>query len=207
MEPIIGVLALQGDFKEHLAVLERLGVATREVRLPHHLDGLAGLIIPGGESTTIGRLIERFALRDKLLEHIQRGMPVWGTCAGMIVLARDVDPETRARTQPLLGVLDIVVRRNAFGPQPESFEVDLAIPVLGPQPFRAVFIRAPIVSRIGPNVEPLAQLADGTVVAVRQGNIIGTAFHPELAEDDRFHAWFCSLARAFVARAEPATTP
>lgn len=207
MPPVIGVLALQGDFREHLAVLDRLGVEGREIRLPGELAGVNGLIIPGGESTTIGRLIDRFGLREPIVEFARSGRPIWGTCAGMIVLAREVDPETRARTQHLLGLLDIVVRRNAFGPQIESFETDLEIPAAGSEPVRAVFIRAPVVAEMGPAVEPLARLPDGTVVAVRQGNLIGTAFHPELTADDRFHAWFCRLASQHSppARPEPAT--
>ncbi len=206
MQPVIGVLALQGDFREHLAALARLGVEGREIRLPSELAGISGLIIPGGESTTIGRLIERFGLREPIVEFARSGRPIWGTCAGMIVLAREVDPETRARTQHLLGLLDIVVRRNAFGPQIESFETDLEIPATGSEPVRAVFIRAPVVAEMGPAVEPLARLPDGTVVAVRQGNLIGTAFHPELTGDDRFHAWFCRLASEHspAVRPEPA---
>ncbi|MCM8747702.1 pyridoxal 5'-phosphate synthase glutaminase subunit PdxT [Thermomicrobiaceae bacterium CFH 74404] len=207
MQPVIGVLALQGDFREHLAALARLGVEGREIRLPSELAGISGLIIPGGESTTIGRLIERFGLREPIVEFARSGRPIWGTCAGMIVLAREVDPETRARTQHLLGLLDIVVRRNAFGPQIESFETDLEIPAVGSEPVRAVFIRAPVVAEMGPAVEPLARLTDGTVAAVRQGNLIGTAFHPELTGDDRFHAWFCRLAREHspAVQLEPAT--
>lgn len=207
MRPVIGVLALQGDFQEHLTTLARLGAEGREVRLPEDLEGLSGLIIPGGESTTIGRLMERFGLREPIVEFARSGRPIWGTCAGMIVLAREVDPETRARTQHLLGLLDIVVRRNAFGPQIESFETELEIPAVGSEPVRAVFIRAPVVAEIGPAVEPLARLPDGTVVAVRQRNLIGTAFHPELTGDDRVHAWFCRLAgdACRPARAEPAT--
>ncbi len=203
MEPRIGVLALQGDFQEHLAALARLGIARREVKLPHDLVDLDGLILPGGESTTIGRLIHRFGLREPILEFARSGRPIWGTCAGMIVLAREVDPETRARTQHLLGLLDVVVRRNAFGPQIESFETELEIPAVGSEPVRAVFIRAPVVCELGPAVEPLARLPDGTVVAVRQDNLIGTAFHPELTGDDRFHAWFCRQARAARACTSP----
>ncbi len=203
MEARIGVLALQGDFQEHLASLARLGIAGREVKLPDDLVDLDGLILPGGESTTIGRLIHRFGLREPILEFARAGRPIWGTCAGMIVLAREVDPETRARTQHLLGLLDVVVRRNAFGPQIESFETELEIPAVGSEPVRAVFIRAPVVAELGPAVEPLARLPDGTVVAVRQDNLIGTAFHPELTGDDRFHAWFCRLARASIACALP----
>ncbi|MCX2727194.1 pyridoxal 5'-phosphate synthase glutaminase subunit PdxT [Thermomicrobium sp. 4228-Ro] len=194
MSVTVGVLALQGDFAEHLAALEQLGVPARDVRSAHDLTGLAGLIIPGGESTTIGRLLERFDLVEPIRSLARAGMPVWGTCAGLILLAREVDPETRARHQPLLGLLDVTVRRNAFGSQRESFECDLLVEPLGPPPIRAVFIRAPVVSAVGPGVAVLARLPDGTPVAVRQGTVIGTAFHPELTDDLRFHAWFCSLA-------------
>ncbi len=195
----IGVLALQGDFAEHLAVLRRLGVPTREVRQPRDLEGLAGLIIPGGESTTIGRLLERFRLAEPVQAFARAGRPVWGTCAGLILLAREVDPETRARHQPLLELLDVVVRRNAFGSQRESFECDLLVEPLGPVPLRAVFIRAPIVRQVGPDVRVLARLPDGTPVAVQQGNVIGTAFHPELTGDRRFHQWFVQLAESVAA--------
>jgi len=194
MSLTIGVLALQGDFAEHCTALRRLGVPAREVRTSRDLDGVAGLIIPGGESTTIGRLLERFDLVEPIRAFARTGRPIWGTCAGLIVLAREVDPETRARHQPLLGLLDITVRRNAFGSQRESFECDLLVEPLGPPPLRAVFIRAPVVSAVGPGIEVLARLPDGTPVAVRQGTVIGTAFHPELTEDLRFHSWFCALA-------------
>jgi len=201
MSLTIGVLALQGDVAEHCAALRRLGVPAREVRTVRDLDGVAGLIMPGGESTTIGRLLERFDLVEPIRAFARTARPIWGTCAGLIVLAREVDPETRARPQPLLGLLDITVRRNAFGSQRESFECDLLVEPLGPPPLRAVFIRAPVVSVVGPGVEVLARLPDGRPVAVRAGNVIGTAFHPELTEDLRFHAWFCSLAEAGNVRA------
>lgn len=194
MRPRIGILALQGDFAEHCAALARIGAEPREVRLPRDLEGIDGLIIPGGESTTIGRLIDRFGLREPIVTRAGLGMPVWGTCAGMILLARAVDPGTSARCQPLLGLLDIVVRRNAFGSQIDSFETDLPVPAVSDRPVRAVFIRAPVVAETGPGVETLATLPDGTIVAVRQGNLVATAFHPELSGDDRFHAWFCDLA-------------
>jgi 5'-phosphate synthase pdxT subunit len=191
--PVIGVLALQGAFIEHIEKLKRLGIETREVRLPADLEGLDGLIIPGGESTTIGKLIDRFGLREPILRMAGEGKAIWGTCAGMILVAREVDQETRARSQPLLGLMDITVRRNAFGSQLESFETALDIPEMGGSPFPAVFIRAPIISTIGPGVQVLARLPGGEIVAARQDNLIATAFHPELTTDDRLHAWFASL--------------
>jgi len=183
----IGVLALQGAFREHLEVLARLGVEGREVRLPKHLEGLDGLIIPGGESTTMGKLAVEYGLLEPLRELAAAGLPMWGTCAGLILLARDV-----GREQPLIGALDITVERNAFGRQVDSFEADLTVPVLEePQrPFRAVFIRAPLVTRVGAGVEVLARLDDSQIVAVRQGHLLGTSFHPELTDDDRFHRYF-----------------
>jgi len=193
---IVGVLALQGAFIEHVHKLRALGVEAREVRLPADLEGLDALIIPGGESTAIGKLIDRFALREPILRLAAAGKPIWGTCAGMILLAKDVDPDTRARDQPLLALMDVVVRRNAFGSQLDSFETTLDIPALGDDPLPVVFIRAPVVSSIGPEVEVLARLPDGRPVAIRQGNLIATAFHPELTGDTRFHAWFVSLAQA-----------
>jgi len=193
---IVGVLALQGAFIEHVHKLRALGVEAREVRLPADLEGLDALIIPGGESTAIGKLIDRFALREPILRLAAAGKPIWGTCAGMILLAKDVDPDTRARDQPLLALMDVVVRRNAFGSQLDSFETTLDIPALGDDPLPVVFIRAPVVSSIGPEVEVLARLRDGRPVAIRQGNLIATAFHPELTGDTRFHAWFVSLAQA-----------
>lgn len=185
----IGVLALQGSFAEHLAMLRRLGVEGVEVRLPEELRGLSGLIIPGGESTTIGKLLETYRLRAELVPMIQRGFPVYGTCAGLILLAKDIG----GLEQPLLGVMDIAVRRNAFGRQVDSFEIDLPIPVLGEEPFHAVFIRAPQIVGVGPGVEVLAALPDGTKVAARQGHLLASAFHPELSEDLRFHRYFLEL--------------
>jgi len=181
----VGVLALQGDFAEHLAMLERLEVVGRAVRLPQELEGLDGLILPGGESTTIGKLAVAYHLVEPIRELIRAGKPVWGTCAGMILLARDV-----GRDQPLIGGMDIVVDRNAFGRQVDSFEATLTSPVLGPEPFRAVFIRAPLIRSVGPGVEVLATLADGRIVAARQGKLLATAFHPELTNDDRWHRLF-----------------
>ncbi|HEY8477106.1 MAG TPA: pyridoxal 5'-phosphate synthase glutaminase subunit PdxT [Chloroflexota bacterium] len=185
----IGVLALQGDFLEHEVVLGRLGVETRQVRLPADLDGLDGLVIPGGESTTMTRLARDFDLVEPLQQLVRDGLPVFGTCAGMILLAREVDGRPG-----LLGGLDVSVRRNAFGRQVESFEIDLPVPELGEDPVRAVFIRAPVVERVGPGVRVLARLPDERVVAVQQGRVIGAAFHPELTPDDRFHRYFVRLA-------------
>jgi len=186
----IGVLALQGAFIEHIAVLRRLGVEAIPVRLPQELEGLDGLVIPGGESTAIGRLLKRWDLIPELERRIANGLPVLGTCAGMILLARDVI----GLDGYSLRAMDIKVRRNAFGRQVDSFEADLNIPVLGKPPFHAVFIRAPLIEGVGPGVEVLAQLPDGTAVAAREGNIVVAAFHPELVADTRFHAYFLSLA-------------
>lgn len=190
----IGVLALQGDFREHVEVLRRLEVEAREVRLPRDLDGLDGLIIPGGESTTIGKLAERYGLVEPIRMLIAQKKPVWGTCAGMIILARDIG----GLNQPLIGAMDIVVQRNAFGRQVDSFETELTVPALASvtppgeplRPFTAVFIRAPAIRAVGPGVEVLATLDDGTIVAARQGNLLATAFHPELTDDLRFHQYF-----------------
>ncbi len=202
----IGVLALQGAFSEHIRKLKRVGAEVREVRLPADLDGLDGLIIPGGESTTIGKLIERFGLRDGIRELARSGRPIWGTCAGMILLAREVVEDTRARDQPLLGMLDVVVRRNAFGSQLDSFEADLNVPFLGDEALPVVFIRAPVIEAVGQDVEILAELEDGRVVAVKQDNLIATAFHPELTDDDRFHSWFVRLASQPLVQKEVLTT-
>jgi len=182
----IGVLALQGDFREHREVLDRLGVAAPEVRLPRDLEGLDGLIIPGGESTAIARLMRTSNLIEPLRKLAAEGFPMWGTCAGMILLAQRLD----ATGIPALEAMDIAVRRNAFGRQVDSFEADLPVPVLGDPPFRAVFIRAPIIQEIGPGVEVLARLPDGTAVAARQGRLLASAFHPELTPDTRFHRYF-----------------
>lgn len=191
----IGVLALQGDFAEHIAVLKRLGVQATEVRLPEHLAGLDGLIIPGGESTTMGKLAVHYGLIEPLRSF---GMqkPVWGTCAGAIFLSRDAH-----RDQPLLELMDITVERNAFGRQVASFEVDLQVPALNGMgndgaPFRAVFIRAPLIESVNGDAQVLAQLPDGRVVAARQGHLLATSFHPELGEDDRFHRFFVGMVGA-----------
>ena len=180
----VGVLALQGAFIEHEKTLRGLGANPVEVRLPQHLDHLDALIIPGGESTTIGKLAVAFGLLEPLRAFAAE-KPTWGTCAGLIMLAKDI-----GRSQPLLGVMDIVVNRNAFGRQVDSFEQNLDVPELGEQPFHAVFIRAPLVTNVKNGVTVLARLEDGGIVAVRQGHLLATAFHPELTPDDRFHRYF-----------------
>jgi len=190
----IGVLALQGDFAEHIAMLRRIGVETAEVRRAEQLDSLDGLIIPGGESTTIGKLSVDFGLMEPL-RAFGRRKAIWGTCAGAIFLSKDA-----RRSQPLLELMDITVERNAFGRQVDSFEVDLHIPALqrvDPQnrPYHAVFIRAPLIETVTGDAEILAQLDDGRIVAARQGRLLATAFHPELTDDDRFHRYFVELAR------------
>lgn len=189
----VGVLALQGDFAEHIKILSRLGVEPVEVRLPKHLVDLAGLILPGGESTTIGKLAADFGLLAPLRAFGQE-KAIWGTCAGAIFMSKDAH-----RDQPLLGLMDITVERNAFGRQVASFEVDLLVPVLAevdPQErhFHAVFIRAPLIESVQGTTEILAKLEDGRIVAAQQGNLLATAFHPELTADDRFHRYFLSLA-------------
>ncbi|MDL1902587.1 pyridoxal 5'-phosphate synthase glutaminase subunit PdxT [Anaerolineae bacterium CFX9] len=189
----VGVLALQGAFIEHENRLRALGLETAQVRLPQHLDGLDGLIIPGGESTTIGKLATEYGLIDPLRE-FARTTPTWGTCAGMIFLAKDIGIDR----QPILGVMDITVNRNAFGRQVDSFETDLRIRPLGEVPFHAVFIRAPIVTRAEPTTDVLATLDDGRIVAVQQGHLLATSFHPELTADNRLHEYFASLIQAKV---------
>ena len=185
----IGVLAVQGDFREHLDTLASIGVQGVPVRLPSDLDDVSGLILPGGESTTMRRLIERWQLRQPILDLAGRGAPLYGTCAGMIVMAREIVGE-----EPILPLLDVAVERNAFGRQLDSFEGELSVPVLGDQPVRGVFIRAPIVDKAGPNVDVLARLDDGRIVAVRERNIVATAFHPELAGETRFHRLVAAMA-------------
>ena len=187
----IGVLALQGAFIEHQKTLARLGVESVQVRLPAQLDDLDGLIIPGGESTTIGKLAVQFGLIDPLRD-FARHKPTWGTCAGMIFLAKDIGIDQ----QPILGVMDIHVNRNAFGRQVDSFEADLKISVLDDEPFHAVFIRAPLVTAVEPGVDIIATLTDGRIVAVEQGHLLATAFHPELTDDTRLHAHFLRLIAA-----------
>jgi len=186
--PVIGVLALQGDVREHLALLAGIGARGRPVRAPAELDAVDGLIVPGGESTVIGKLARRYGLLEPLRERAKAGLPVFGTCAGLIFMAREVD----GPPQHLLGVLDVRVRRNAFGRQVASFEAEFDVKGLDGGPVTALFIRAPWVTELAPGVEVLAEV-DGRVVAVRQGNLLGTSFHPELTGEQRFHRQFVEL--------------
>jgi 5'-phosphate synthase pdxT subunit len=196
----IGILALQGDFAEHSVVLEQLGVNTCQVRLPDHLEGMDGLIIPGGESTTIGKLAEAYGLIQPIRDFAARHA-VWGTCAGAILLSKDA-----RRQQPLLELMDITVERNAFGRQVASFETDLEVPVLmdldpnSNGPFHAVFIRAPLIESVHGSTKTLATLPDGRIVAAQQENLLATVFHPELTPDNRFHRYFLSLVEGQLNR-------
>lgn len=187
----IGILALQGDVREHEAMLHDCGARTSLVRRPGELEGLDGLVIPGGESTTIGRLMADFGLHEAIVRRAAEGMAVFGTCAGMVLLAREAIGAARldGAAQPLLGLMDMVVQRNGFGRQRESFEVDLLVPALGEQPLRAVFIRAPYAERVGEGVSVLAQVG-GKPVLCRQGRFLASAFHPEVTEDTRLHRFF-----------------
>jgi 5'-phosphate synthase pdxT subunit len=188
--PLVGVLALQGDVVEHIAALERAGARAIAVKTREDLDRVDGLVIPGGESTTVMKLLDRFAMDEPIISRVRAGMPLWGTCMGMIVAAHDVaDLE-----QPTLDLIDITVRRNAFGRQNDSAEVLLDIPALGPEAFPAIFIRAPWIERVGPNVDLLAQRG-GHGVMVREGNVLGTSFHPELTHDPRVHAYFFAMVK------------
>jgi 5'-phosphate synthase pdxT subunit len=186
----IGVLAVQGDFAEHSAMLRSIGVEPVEVRLPRDLEGVSGLILPGGESTTMRHLIERWGLREPILALADSGAPLFGTCAGMIVLSKDIADGDA----PVLPLLDVTVQRNAFGRQLDSFEAEVSVPILGDQPVHGVFIRAPIIERVGPDVDVLARLDDGRIVAVRERNVVATAFHPELAGEPRFHRLVATMA-------------
>lgn len=188
----VGVLALQGSFEEHLDILNDLGIRAAEIRLPEQLEGLDGLILPGGESTTIGKLAVEFELLEPLRD-FGRDRAIWGTCAGAILLSRDAH-----RSQPLLELMDITVDRNAYGRQIASFETELDIPALSvvserSAPFNGIFIRAPLISSVGEDAEILASLPDGRVVAAQQGHLLATAFHPELTDDDRVHRYFIHL--------------
>ncbi|MBI3538118.1 MAG: pyridoxal 5'-phosphate synthase glutaminase subunit PdxT [Chloroflexi bacterium] len=197
----VGVLALQGDFSEHIKILRLFGVNAIEIRKPEQLRDLNGLIMPGGESTTFAKLADAFGLIEPLRAFCESGKPVCGTCAGMIFLAKDI-----GRAQPTLGVMDIKVKRNAFGRQLESFEMDLQIPALAQigangtnQPFHAIFIRAPLIESVGKSVEVLAKLSDETIVAARQNNLLATSFHPELTRDPRLHRYFLRMISKGVA--------
>ena len=186
---IVGVLALQGTFIEHISMLRQLDVVAPPIRLPHELDTLVGLIIPGGESTTMLRLMESFGLIQPIREMARDGLPIWGTCAGMVLLAKSIsnyEMET-------LGLMDMKIRRNAFGSQVDSFEIDLEIPLVGEEPFHAVFIRAPIGKEARPGVEILSCLPDSTIVAARQNRLLACAFHPEFTDDLRFHSYFLNI--------------
>ncbi|GGB37078.1 pyridoxal 5'-phosphate synthase subunit PdxT [Flexivirga endophytica] len=200
MNSLIGVLAVQGDVREHARSLESLGAATRLVRRPEELDGLDGIVLPGGESTTMDKLLRAFDLRDPLRERLQAGLPAYGSCAGMILLADHVLDATA--DQQTLGGLDVTVRRNAFGRQVDSFEEDLSMPaVMGERtdPVRAVFIRAPWVESVGPDVQVLGTVttgpAAGRIVAVQQNNLLATSFHPEVTGDHRIHEYFLRMAQ------------
>lgn len=192
-EPIIGVLALQGDVREHLEVLEQLGARVVQVRLPAHLAGVDALVIPGGESSVIDKLTRMFDLAEPISDRIADGMPVLGTCAGLIMLANDltdgIDGQRTFRS------LDITVQRNAFGAQVDSFETEVNLPEVSPRPLRAAFIRAPIVTRVGEGVRVLGQLADGRIVAVQSGNVIGVSFHPEVEGETQLHEYFLGVVR------------
>jgi 5'-phosphate synthase pdxT subunit len=194
----IGVLAVQGAFREHLATLAAIGVDGVAVRLPADLDGVAGLILPGGESTTMRQLIERWGLREPILALARSGAPIFGTCAGMIILSTQIV----GGEEPVLPLLHVVVERNAFGRQLDSFETQLAVPVLGDTPVHAIFIRAPIIEEVGPEVDVLARLDDGRIVAVRERNVIATAFHPELTGETRFHRLLATMAAEHADPAE-----
>jgi 5'-phosphate synthase pdxT subunit len=185
----VGVLALQGTFIEHIGILRQLGVEAPPIRLPHELDTLDGLIIPGGESTTMLRLMQSYGFVQPIREMVRDGLPVWGTCAGMVLLAKSIsnyEMET-------LDLMDMKIRRNAFGSQIDSFEVDLEIPAVGEEPFHAVFIRAPIVKDAKPGVRILSCLHDNTIVAARQNQLLACAFHPEFTDDSRFHSYFLNM--------------
>ncbi len=186
----IGVLALQGAFREHLDTLDAIGVEGVRVREPRDLAGVSGLILPGGESTTMRKLIDRWGMRDPIMALAASGAPIFGTCAGMILLAREI----AGGEEPVLPLLDVTVERNAFGRQQESFETDIVVEPLGATPIHALFIRAPIIERIGPGVDVLARLDDGRIVAVRERNILATSFHPELLGETRFHRLVATMA-------------
>ena len=190
----VGVLALQGDFREHLTVLRGFGADAVPIRRASELSEIDGLVIPGGESSVMDKLARTFGLHDPLRDAIAAGLPVYGTCAGLIMLSSNILDGIEG--QESLAALDIDVRRNAFGSQTDSFEVDLEVPAIGDPPLHAVFIRAPVVERVGHDVTTLASLEDGRVVAVQQGNLLGTSFHPEMTQDHRFHGYFLETVRS-----------
>lgn len=193
-KPLVGILALQGAFREHIAMLRQLGARTREIRQAKDLSGLDAIVLPGGESTTVGRLLNILGMLDPLRDMIAAGLPAFGTCAGLILLCREIV----GSEQPRLGLLDASVERNAFGRQVDSFEAFLAIPALGEAPFPAVFIRAPLILTTEPNVDILATLEQNGLqrpVAVRQANILAASFHPELTDDSRMHRYFLRMAQ------------
>ncbi|HEX5156652.1 MAG TPA: pyridoxal 5'-phosphate synthase glutaminase subunit PdxT [Ktedonobacterales bacterium] len=191
----IGILAFQGDFREHALAVERLGAESRLVRLPRDLEGVDGLILPGGESTVMGKLMIAYDVVEPLRSLLAEGMPAWGTCAGMILLSRATDNALAG--QPLLASINMRTRRNAFGAQRESFETMLNVPAIGPEPYHAVFIRGPIVEEVGEGVEVLARIdaPEPNIVAVRQNRLLATAFHPEMTGDLRFHEYFLGMVR------------
>lgn len=196
--PLVGVLALQGDFREHARMLASLGASVRLVRLAADLDGLAGIVLPGGESSAMDKLARTFGVFEPLRAAIAQGLPAYGTCAGMILLADRI--EDAAPGQQTLGGLDVTVQRNAFGAQNQSFETDLIIPELGQNPVHATFIRGPVVSAVGAKAKAIATLADGRVVAVEQESILATAFHPEMNDEPRFHERFLDKARVYLSQ-------
>jgi pyridoxal 5'-phosphate synthase pdxT subunit len=197
----IGVLALQGDFAEHKAILEKLGATAVEVRTVDQLGGLDGLILPGGESSTVGKLLETFGLLQPIRDLVENGLPTLATCAGLVLLARNAT-EKRG---PLIGTMDVQVARNAFGRQRDSFEIDLDVPTLGELPVHAVFIRAPAITGYGADVEILARTDDGTIVAAREGNQVAAAFHPEISGEPRFHKLLMDLVHERKAEASQRT--
>ena len=194
----IGVLALHGAVIEHIEILRKIGVEPVTVRLPEDLEGLAGLILPGGESTTMRKLVARWNLREPIMALARSGAPILGTCAGMIVVAKEI----AGGDEPVFPLLDVTVERNAFGRQLDSFETELSMPIVGDRPVHAIFIRAPIIERVGPGVEVLARLPDDRVVAVRQRNVIAIAFHPELAGETRIHRLIATMAAEYSDPAE-----
>lgn len=198
--PRIGVLALQGDVREHVAILRELGVSLVEVRTPEHFAQVDALVIPGGESTVIDKLTRLFDLAQPIRDAITEGMPVLGTCAGLIMLATDLADGTA--DQQTFGGLDVTVRRNAFGAQVDSFDTTITMSAVSDEPIAATFIRAPVIERVGSGVEVLATLPDGRVVAAQQGNVIGISFHPEVAGEKRVHEYFLNRVNALVTRQE-----